>query len=56
MVSKEDKFRLIREYRTYLLSRIFDELSRKAPRSTTQHREDEIVTTSRLMQTAARES
>lgn len=56
MVSQEDKFRLIREYRTYLLSRIFDELSRKAPRSTTQHREDEIVTTSRLMQTAARES
>jgi hypothetical protein len=55
MVSQEDKIRLIREYRTYLPSRIFDELSRKAPRSTTEHL-DEIVTTSRLIQIAAGKS
>src|SRR6267154_393121 len=43
MVNEEEKIRLIREYRTDLLDRMFDELSRNAPGCSTGDIPREIV-------------
>ena len=43
MVNEEEKIRLIHEYRTDLLDRMFDELSRNAPGCSTGHITREIV-------------
>jgi len=43
MVNEEQKIRLIHEYRTDLLDRMFDELSRNAPGCSTGHITGEIV-------------
>jgi|SRR5689334_19750400 hypothetical protein len=43
MVNEEEKIRLIHEYRSVLLDRMFDELSRKAPDGSSEHVSNEIV-------------
>ena len=43
MLTQEDKIRLIHEFRTALLNRMFDELCRKAPSSSTEQVSVDIV-------------
>jgi hypothetical protein len=51
MFSSEDKIRLVHQYRTGLLDRMFDELCRKSPSSVEQV-SDEIVATGEIIQNA----
>jgi len=48
MVSQEDKIRLIHEHRTALVNRMFDELRRKSPSSSTVQLADDRVATAKL--------
>jgi hypothetical protein len=52
MVNEEEKIRLIHEYRTDLLDRMYDELSRKAPDCSTGHLTHEIVAVAMRIRTA----
>ena len=52
MVSEEEKIRLIHEYRSVLLDRMFDELSRNAPDGCSEHISNEIVAVAIRIQTA----
>ena len=52
MVNEEEKIRLIHEYRSVLLDRMFDELSRKAPDGSSEHVSNEIVAVAIRIQTA----
>jgi len=56
MLNQEDKICLIHKYRTYLLNRMFDQLSRKAPGSCAEHVSREIVATAKLIQNALAKS
>jgi hypothetical protein len=51
-VSQEDKIRLIYEYRTTLLNRMFDELCRKSPSSSTEQVSNEMIATAAAIQNA----
>ncbi len=51
MLSQEDKIRLIHDFRTTLLNRVFDELCRKSPSSSTEQVLDDIVATAELIRT-----
>ena len=52
MVSEEEKIRLIHEYRSVLLDRMFDELSRNAPDGCSEHVSNEIVAVAIRVQAA----
>jgi hypothetical protein len=51
MVNEEEKIRLIHEYRTVLLNRMFDELCQKPPSSSTGQVSDDIVATAEAIRT-----
>jgi hypothetical protein len=50
MLSQEDKIRLIHEYRSTLLDRMFDEVCRKSPSSSTERVSNEMVATALVIQ------
>jgi hypothetical protein len=52
MVNEEEKIRLIHEYRSVLLDRMFDELSRKSADGSSEHVSNEIVAVAIRTQTA----
>lgn len=52
MLSQVDKIRLIHDNRTTLLNRMFDDLCRKAPGSSTEQVSDDIVATAKRIQNA----
>ena len=52
MVNEEEKIRLIHEFRSVLLDRMFEELSQKAPDCSSEHVSNEIVAVAIRIQTA----
>jgi hypothetical protein len=56
VLSQEEKSRLIHQYRTTLLNRMFEELGSKSPNSTTQQISEDIVATAERIQSALSEA
>ncbi|MFI5092986.1 MAG: hypothetical protein ACHQIK_06055 [Candidatus Acidiferrales bacterium] len=52
MLTQEDKIRLIHEFRTALLNRMFDELCGQSPNSSTHQVSVDIVATAKAIQNA----